>query len=44
MKHQPYLDEIKKMELAEKFAEELPIFSEYILDNKIIKTDSYTKF
>ena len=32
------------MELAEQYAEELPIFADYILKNRIVKSDNYTKF
>jgi hypothetical protein len=44
MKYQPYLEEIKNMELAEQYAEELPIFADYILKNRIVKSDNYTNF
>lgn len=44
MKYQPYIDEVEKMEKAEKFAEQLPLFKDYILYHKMTWYSEYTNF
>lgn len=44
MKYQPYIDEVEKMEKAEQFAEQLPIFKDVILYHKMTWYSEYTKF
>lgn len=44
MKYQPYIDEVEKMEKAEVFADQLPLFRDVILSQKMTWYSEHTKF